>query len=221
MERDRLFELTVSRETFCMAPFRAIVSLKRPLFRCWPGFTRSDEVACFVFQPDRRSSETFTSVASSINTVLLERHQEQLTAQVKFTVLGRCQERMKVLIDLDTFLTDLSSIGLVQVGRELILRQLQPCDNDKLHMEEEEQDYKEEEESRQQAPSLDINNLPYTITNNVQVSYHAPFEDSFRHHLSSSVHTDAAGSTDTKKKKKKSRKKRKCKESSYDPSWIV
>ena len=171
MFRDRWFELFVTQREFCMAPFRCVVSLKRPIFNCWLGFTRSCRVGCFVFQPDRRSTETFFSVASTIDTVLMARYRDQLGAQVKFTFLGLCGERMKVVVGLDTFFQDLTTLGLVQVGRWIILR-LVPNAIEKLHMKRQEQtECMDIPEVRKAAPSLDPNNVPYSITNNVRLNF--------------------------------------------------
>lgn len=217
MDNERYSMVTVTMEAFSKAPFTAAVTLRRPFCRCWPGFTRSQRVAFYVFEDGNKGSDTYKTLASSINTKLLERHRDDLMAQVKIVVKGHDGEMMKVLIDLDTFIRDLSTIGFVQVDRKLILSLL-PTESEELQMQEQDHLEPDNEETQREdmAPSLDSDNLPYTITNNAHVSYNAlTSEDSLRR-MSSSVSEE-----NKKKRRRKGRRRRKrSKNSTVDPSWL-
>lgn len=216
MTIDRHSVVTVAMEDFSQVPFSVTVTLKRPLCRCWLGLTRSHRVASYVFVDGDRGTNTYTTLSSPVNTLLMERYIDQQAALVKITVRGRGKEKVKVLIDLETFLQELSTVGFVQVGRQLILRLLQ---TESEELQTEEQDHLEED----LAPSLDPNNPPYRITNNVQVSFHPPssLEDSRRPFLSSSVNTVSEQREKNKKRRKNQRrKKNRSRNSTADPAWL-
>lgn len=188
MKREQLAVVNVTTRDFTKTPVRATITLKRSFCSCWPGLTWSSSVASFVFEDAHRSLDTHTSRASLINTSMLVRHKDQHTAKVQITVLGRGEEKMKVKFDLDTFINELYTFGLIQVGREVILRLL-PTESEKILIKEQDH-FQEENEERQEG----YEETPNTTTNNVQVSS----EDTL--HL---LH-----SSDNNRGKKKRRRKR-------------
>lgn len=212
MTIDRHSVVTVAMEDFSQVPFSVTVTLKRPLCRCWLGLTRSHRVASYVFVDGDRGTNTYTTLSSPINTQLMERYKDQQAALVKITVRGRGKEKVKVLIDLETFLQELSTVGFVQVGRQLILRLLQ---TESEELQKEEQDHLEEDNEEDLAPSLD----PNSITNDVQESFHPPSTEDSR--LTSSVNTVSEQREENKKRRKnRRRKKNRSRNSTADPAWL-